>query len=393
MGLVIHKEKIDDQAIKALIDICPFSAISKKDDSITIGTGCRMCRLCIKKGPAGAITFEEVPVEKGIDKNEWRGIAVFAEHRNGVLHNVTLELIGKARELSVVTHHPVYVVAIGSGIGEMAKELLRYGVDKVYVYDEPELKDFIIDPYTEAFSDFVRSVKPSSILVGATNVGRALAPRVAARFRTGLTADCTVLEMKPNTDLVQIRPAFGGNIMAQIVTPSNRPQFCTVRYKTFSHPSPEDPFGEIIHMKTDTAALSTNTKILKIREKEKVVDISEASMVVAVGRGLKSQADLALAQRLADALGAQLACSRPLAERGWLDPRRQIGLSGRTVNAKLIITLGVSGAVQFAAGMKGSQTIIAVNTDEHAPIFNIAHYCIVGDLYEVTHKLLEKIGR
>ena len=393
MGLVIHKEKLDRRAVKELVELCPFSAIQEKDDTIIIGPGCRMCRMCMKKGPEGAVTFEEDPVKKTIDKKEWFGIAVFAEHRDGLLHRVTTELIGKARELSRVTHHPVYVLVIGSGIRHLAEELLQYGADKVYVYDDPRLKDFIMDPYTEVFSDFVRKVKPSSCLIGATNIGRALAPRIAARFKTGLTADCTVLEMKPDTDLVQIRPAFGGNIMAQIITPANRPQLCTVRYRTFESPAPCGASGKIISMKIDPAGLETKTKILDIRETEKVLDISEASMVVAAGRGLKNQNDLALAQRLADALGAQLACSRPLAERGWLDPRRQIGLSGRTVNAKLIITIGVSGAVQFAAGMRGSQTIIAVNTDEHAPIFDIAHYCIVGDLYEVIPRLLERMGR
>ncbi|MBO4733495.1 MAG: electron transfer flavoprotein subunit alpha/FixB family protein, partial [Clostridia bacterium] len=205
------------------------------------------------------------------------------------------------------------------------------------------------------------------------------------------TADCTMLEMKENTDLVQIRPAFGGNIMAQIITPNTRPQFCTVRYKIFSAPGWCEPNGEVINMPVTDKMLSGDTEVLKTVNKPEEIDISDAEIIVAVGRGIKSKDDLALAEKLANKLGAQLACTRPLIEAGWFDAKRQIGLSGRTVKPKLIITLGVSGSVQFAAGMQNSDKIIAVNSDKSAPIFKIAHYGFVGDLYEIVPKLLEKI--
>ena len=228
--------------------------------------------------------------------------------------------------------------------------------------------------------------------MGATNLGRQLAPRVAARCRTGLTADCTVLEMKENTDLVQIRPAFGGNIMAQIVTPNTRPQFCTARYKVFSEPKPsEEASGQIITMAVTEKMVQTGVKVLKTQEKPKDIDIAEAEVIVAVGRGASSSAMLEQAKELADLLGGVMACTRPLVENNTFDAKHQIGLSGRTVKPKLIITLGISGAVQFAAGMKSSDCIVAINADSSAPIFDVAHYCIAGDVNLIVPKLIEKI--
>ncbi|MGL4284494.1 MAG: lactate dehydrogenase subunit LctC, partial [Eubacterium aggregans] len=261
------------------------------------------------------------------------------------------------------------------------------------VYDDARLKNFAIEPYANAFSDFIEKEKPSSILVGATNVGRSLAPRVAARFRTGLTADCTVLEMKENTDLVQIRPAFGGNIMAQIVTENNRPQFATVRYKIFNAPvRSTEASGDIIPMTMEDDKYQSSIDVLEVIQKEKGIDISEADVIVAVGRGLKSDKDLPMIQEFADAIGAELACTRSCIEAGWFDTRRQIGLSGRTVKPQIIIALGISGSVQFAAGMQNSDFIIAVNSDPKASIFNIAHAGIVGDLYEILPELMTMIG-
>ncbi|MBO4432390.1 MAG: electron transfer flavoprotein subunit alpha [Clostridia bacterium] len=389
MGLIVHNEEINSKTAKELIDVCPFGAISY-DGELKISSACKMCKMCVKKGPQGAITFEE-ETKPVCNKDEWRGVAVFAEQRGGRIHPVSLELIGKARELAKVINHPVLVVLIGAGVKEAADELLNYGVDRVYVYDDPAFKNFVITPYANAFTDFIEKIKPSSILVGATSLGRSLAPKVAARVHAGLTADCTMLEMKENTDLVQIRPAFGGNIMAQIITPNTRPQFCTVQYKIFSAPGWCEPNGEVINMPVTEKMLSGDTEVLKTVNKPEEIDISDAEIIVAVGRGVKSKDDLALAESLANKLGAQLACTRPLIEAGWFDAKRQIGLSGRTVKPKLIITIGVSGSVQFAAGMQNSDKIIAVNSDKNASIFKIAHYGFVGDLYEIVPILLKRI--
>ena len=265
-------------------------------------------------------------------------------------------------------------------------------MDKVFVYDNPQFEDFRIEPYTAAFCDFIEKYKPSSILVGATNLGRQLAPRVAARCRSGLTADCTVLEMKENTDLVQIRPAFGGNIMAQIISPNTRPQFCTARYKVFSEPKPtEAASGEIVNMEVTSNMLLSDIEVISSIAKPKDVDIAEADIIVAVGRGAASESMRQNAKELADLLGGVVACTRPLAESNIFNSKHQIGLSGRTVKPKLIFCLGISGAVQFAAGMKSSDCIVAVNTDKSAPIFDVAHYCIVGDVNEIVPQLINKI--
>lgn len=390
--LYIHKEKVTPETAAVLVKLCPFSAITYDNGALGISSGCKMCRLCVKKGPAGVVEYIEGEKKAAVDKSAWNGIAVFADHDHGVLHNVTLELLGKAGELAEKIGQPVLALLIGDKLEQAAKTLLSYGADAVFVYEHAALADFCVETYAAVFEDFIRREKPSSVLVGATNLGRSLAPRVAARFRTGLTADCTVLEMKKNTDLVQIRPAFGGNIMAQIITPDNRPQFCTVRYKVFSAPERrENPAGCIVYCDVPAACLVTSTVIEKIVEKERESDISEAEILVAVGRGFKTKEDIGMAQVLADLLGGELACSRPLVENGWFDARRQIGLSGKTVKPRLIITLGISGAVQFAAGMKNSDTIIAVTQDKKAPICDVAHYCVIGDMYKLLPSLIEKI--
>jgi electron transfer flavoprotein alpha subunit len=387
--LVINHNLVTPEKAQALVEICPFNAISFSDGKLDISSGCKMCKMCVRKGQ-GLVDFVEEAKE--IDKSLWKGICVYADCSAGTIHRVTFELIGKAKELAAVTGHPVYALIIGNNTADCARQLLHYGLDKVFVYDHPEFKDFRIEPYTAAFYDFIEKVKPSSILVGATNLGRQLAPRVAARCRTGLTADCTVLEMKENTDLVQIRPAFGGNIMAQIVTPNTRPQFCTVRYKVFPEPKPAElPSGEIVTMEVSEEMYRTSVQVLHTVEKPKDIDIAEAEVIVAVGRGASSEAMRAAAKNLADLLGGVVACTRPLVESNVFDAKHQIGLSGRTVKPKLIITLGISGAVQFAAGMKSSDCIVAINSDPNAPIFDIAHYCVVGDVAEILPKLIEKI--
>ena len=385
--LVIKHHLITKENAEALVSLCPFGAITYENGRADISAACKLCKVCVRKSD-GLVEFKEDRQE--IDRSLWKGICIYADCNGGQLHRVTFELCGKAKELAQVTGHPVYALLIGHETEEAAKKLLHYGVDKVFVYDHEELADFRIEPYTAAFCDFIEKEKPSSILVGATNLGRQLAPRVAARCRTGLTADCTVLQMKENSDLVQIRPPIGGNIMAQIVTPHTRPQFCTVRYKVFSEPKPsEEPSGEIVPMEVTEQMLRTDIHILSSEDKPRDVDISEADVIVAVGRGAVGILDKA--KELADLLGGVLACTRPLVEGNVLDAKHQIGLSGRTVKPKLIITLGISGAVQFAAGMKGSDCIVAINSDPAAPVFDIAHYCVTGDVNEIVPKLIAKI--
>lgn len=389
-SLVVNKAKVTPEAAEALVKVCPFGAISYEGGNIDISSACKMCKLCVKKG-GGLVDFVE-DAAPTVDKSQWNGVCVYVDHHEGDIHRVTYELIGKARELAAVIGHQVYALMIGSGIEAAAEKLLHYGVDKVFVYDDPALLDFRVEPYTAAFYDFVEKVKPSSILVGATNLGRQLAPRIAARCKAGLTADCTVLEMKENTDLVQIRPAFGGNIMAQIISPATRPQFCTVRYKVFTEPKPTaEVQGEIVKMAVTPEMMVSAIEILSAEEKPSDVDISEADVIVAIGRGAQSESMRAMAEELAELLGGMVACTRPLVEANIYDAKRQIGLSGRTVKPKFIICLGISGAVQFAAGMKSSDVIVAINTDKSASIFDVADYAIVGDVGEIVPALIAKI--
>lgn len=389
--LIINENKLNASVIEELVKVCPFGAIENKNGKVEISAACKMCKMCVKKGPAGIVEFMEEDIPK-IDKSLWKGIAVYVDHVEGDIHPVTFELIGKARELATKVNFAVYAVFIGYNIKDKAEELLHYGVDEVFIYDYAELKDFRIEPYTAAFEDFVKKVKPSALLVGATTVGRSLAPRIAARFRTGLTADCTILEMKDNTDLVQIRPAFGGNIMAQIICPNTRPQMATVRYKVMNAPERTvKTSGKVNICDINISKLNSNIEVLKVTHKEIEESISDAEVIVAAGRAIKSEKDMAMIYELAELLGGQVAGTRPLVEAGWIDAKKQIGLSGRTVKPKLIIAVGISGAVQFTAGMNNSDRIFAINSDPKASIFNAAHYGIVGDVYEIVPSLIAKL--
>lgn len=388
--IIVNQQKVKDK--KALIELCPFKAIVVNDGKVDITAACKMCKICIKKGPEGV--FEYIEDEKvKIDKSLWKGVMVYVDHVDGDIHPVTFELIGKARKIANKINQPVYCLFMGDNIKDKADKLLEYGVDKVFVYDKAELKHFRIEPYTAVFEDFINKEKPNIVLVGGTTIGRSLAPRIAARFKTGLTADCTILDVQENTDLDQIRPAFGGNIMAHIHTPNHRPQFATVRYKIFSAPQKVDKIkGKIDICKIDSKKLASQIDVIEVKEKDKVKSIEDAEVIIVAGRAVKKEKDLEMIYDLAELLNAEVAGTRPLIEAGWIDPRRQIGLSGRTVKPKLIITCGLSGAIQFVAGMNNSDCIMAINTDKKASIFNVSHYSIIGDIYEIIPSLIEKLN-
>ena len=387
--IIIHQNKIKNR--DTLAEVCPFNALEWEGDTLVINASCKMCKLCVKKGPDGVFEFKDNDILPQVDKSLWKGIAVYVDHDNGEIHPVTHELIGKAREMAAKIDQPVYCVFMGANITDKAADLLAYGVDEVFVYDDPGLTHFRIEPYTAAMEDFINRQKPTIVLVGGTTVGRSLAPRAAARFRTGLTADCTILDVQENTDLDQIRPAFGGNIMAHIQTPAHRPQFATVRYKIFSAPECVDATGKVTPCQVTPAMVESKIKVLDVAAKQVSDSIEDAEVIVVAGRGIQQEKDMALVNQLADLLSAKVAATRPLIEAGWADPKTQIGLSGRTVKPKLIITCGVSGAVQFAAGMNNSDLIMAINNDPQASIFNIAHIGIQGDLYEILPQLIEQI--
>ena len=384
----IHQDKAVRKA--ELLEICPFKAIELDGDELSINAGCRMCRICVKKH-SDVFEFVNDAAAESVDKSRWRGIAVVAEIEEGNIHPVTFELLGKARLLATKAGFPVYCLVIGHNITAQAQRILEYDADKVFVYDHKELEHFRIEPYTAVLEDFINQVTPSVVLVGGTQTGRSLAPRAAARFRTGLTADCTVLDISENSDLDQIRPAYGGNIMAHINTPRHRPQFATVRYKIFPIPAKTAPHGTICNCTLAPEKLISAITITAMKEKSREQGIEDAEVLVVAGRGVRKAEDLAMLETLATLLNGKLASTRALVEAGWLDAKQQIGLSGRTVKPKLIITCGVSGAIQFVAGMSGAESIIAINSDPNAQIFKVAHIGICGDLYTIIPGLIDRI--
>ena len=370
---------------------CPFGAVEIKSGRPELNAACRVCGVCVKACPRGAILRLETRVDS-VDKTAWNGILVFTEVSGGRLHPVSLELLGKARELARGVGFQVNAVLVGSGVSGFAEELRHYGVHEIYAYDDPALSFFRADAFAACAADAIRALRPSVVLVGATSLGRSLAPRLATRFHTGLTADCTQLELRPSTDLVQIRPAFGGNIMAQIVTANTRPQFATVRYKVMDAPVRQaEANGTILWRKIPREVSASPVTHVRTVPVPAGKTISDAEILVVGGRGLQKEADLALVRELAALLGGDWAVSRPLVEKGWAPSSRQIGLSGRTVRPRLILTCGVSGAIQFASCMNASEHIVAINTDPEAPIFDVAHVAIVGDLYAILPDLIAKL--
>ncbi len=319
-----------------------------------------------------------------MNNEEYKGLMVFAEQREGKIHPVAYELLGKGTEIAQKLNIEVSAVVLGSDLGDEINELFYYGAEKVYSYNHPVLADFDLLNYKHNVARLINEVKPETLLIGATHLGRSLAPRIAAAVNTGLTADCTALEVGDEGNLVQIRPAFSGNILAHIRT-TTRPQMATVRYKVMQK-LPRDPSrkGEIIEKEPEIIE-----SVLKIVSKESSggVNIAEADVIVCGGRGVKSSTDFELLQDLADAFGGIVGCTRPIVDDGWMGKEHQVGFSGNTVKPKLYIAVGLSGSPQHLAGMRDSDVIVAINADPSAPIFKLADYGVVGDLYEVVPKL------
>ena len=373
------------------IEQCPFDALRMEKSGIVVNEKCRMCSVCVRTCPHHALWFEQAA--RSVDKAQWRDILVYAEQENGDIHPVVYELIGEARKLAAQVGYQVNCVIVGgAGTRENAEKLIPYGVKEVFVYEHPGFDGFKADCYSDAVADCISALRPSCVLIGATACGRSLAPRLSTRFHTGLTADCTELRMKENTDLVQIRPAFGGNIMAQIVIAASRPQFATVRYKVMDKAKKvADPTGKVTLCQATDRMVRSGISIIERAPITRTKSIEEEDVLVVAGRGVKTEADVEMVRQLATVLGGQLCFTRPMVENGFGDAAHQIGLSGRTVKPKLIITCGVSGAVQFTSCMNAAQTIVAINTDPEAQIFRVAHYRIVDDLYQIVPDLTARI--
>ena len=375
------------------VTACPFGAIEMRDGKAFITDACTMCGACVEACPVQAI---EKTAEAGApvaDLSAYRGVWVFAEQHKGEIASVSLELLGEGRKLADKKGAKLSAVLAGSGVRDKARDLIAHGADIVYVADDPALKDFNDDAYAAVLAALARQHKPEIILAGATAVGRSFFPKVASTLYAGLTADCTMLDIDAATGhLHQTRPAFGGNIMATIVTPNHRPQMATVRHKVMK-PAPRDDGrkGEVVEVPY-TPAGPFRTRVLQtVEELSETVNICEADIIVAGGRGLGSQKNFQLVQELAKVLGGAVAATRGAVDEGWIPYSHQVGQTGKTVCPKLYIACGISGAIQHTAGMQSSETIVAINKDPDAPIFSVATYGIVGDVHEVLPVLIRKI--
>ena len=374
---------------------CPFGAISLKDGKAVVdGEKCRFCGSCIEACGMKAITMQKEEVKDAVDKSLYKGVWVYAEQRHGEISSVVYELLNKGSELAKTLNVPLSAILIGSNISAKAQDLINRGADKVYVYDDPILAEFQDDPYSCILADLIKEEKPEIVLMGATNIGRSFASRVAAKIYTGLTADCTALEIDTETrNLMQTRPAFGGNIMATILTPRHRPQMATVRHKVFKEAKvQEGGTGEVINKTVDAQKIINRTKFIGFfKDQSADVNISDADIIVSGGRGLGNPEGFKLIKELADLLGGAVGASRAAVDSDWIPYSHQVGQTGRTVAPKIYIACGISGQIQHMVGMSSSDTIIAINKDKDCPMMQTATYSLVGDLYEIIPAIIKEI--
>lgn len=333
-------------------------------------------------------------VNQDINLNDYNNVWVIAEQKDGKIAPVTIELIGEGKKLANVLGKELMVVVAGYKIKEEVDKLLHYGVNKAYYVESPLLEKFSTDGYVKVFADLIKDKKPEIVLVGASSIGRDIGPRLAARVGTGLTADCTKLEIdETDHKLLSTRPAFGGNLMATIVCPKNRPQMSTVRPGVMEKAAyMANPMGEVEVITPELTEADIRTTLEQvIQEENKKVNLVDAKIVVSGGRGLKTPEGFAIVKELADALGGVVGSSRACVDAGWIDVSHQVGQTGTTVRPDLYIACGISGAIQHLAGMSESKYIVAINKDPKAPIFDVCDYGIVGDLNKVIPAMLENI--
>ncbi len=375
-------------------DTCTFDAIKVEDDVAVVNDKCTLCGSCVDVCEVEALSIDQVEKSVAADLDEWSGVWVYAEFRNGRIAPVSFELLGVGRKLADKRSVPLTAVLLGSGLDGAAKDLVAYGADKVFQADDPALAHFTDDAYANVMEDLVREHKPEVVIAGATAIGRSFIPRLATMLATGLTADCTELEVRDEDGaLLQTRPAFGGNIMATIECPATRPQMATVRPLVMKpNEYDENRQGEIVDVSPEPARMKSRVKVLNsVKVESDEVNITEADVLVAGGRGVESEKGFEMIRELAGLLGGATAASRASVDSGWIPYPHQVGQTGKTVCPKIYIACGISGAIQHLVGMQSSDTIIAINRDENAPVFDVATYGLVGDLFEILPKLITRL--
>lgn len=330
-----------------------------------------------------------------MNKADYKDVYVFVEQRDGQIQSVALELLGKARVLADTLGEKVVAFYPGYNNSENAKELIAWGADKVVVMDSPELKDYLTEQYSQAMSQAIDKYKPSIVLLGATTIGRDLGPRLASRLNTGLTADCTALDISEDRDLMMTRPAFGGNLVATILCSEHRPQMSTVRPGVMQKGvKDEGRKGEVEKFEPQFDSSKYKVKLLKsVKENKGKIDITEAKILVSGGRGVGNKDGFEKLSSLAKVIGAEVSSSRAMVDAGVMPHEVQVGQTGKTVRPSLYLACGISGAIQHLAGMEESDFIIAINKDKFAPIFGVADVGIVGDVHKIVPMLTEKLSK
>ncbi len=376
-------------------DACPVGAISLGENQIEISDDCSLCGICVDTCEFGAISLPEVGKGPAEDLLSYRGVWVYAEWREGKVHKVSHELLSIGRVLADKRGVELGAVLLGSNIeDETAQELSSYGAQVIYVVDRPELAHFTDERYSKCIVELVRRKRPEILLAGATSMGRSFIPRVAASLRTGLTADCTELDISDEGLLLQTRPAFGGNIMATIICPNRRPQMATVRPKVMKPVMSQAHKARIERIELPGQCFQERVEVLEvIAEQDQTAKLTEADVIISGGRGLRNGDNFNLIEGLATLFGGAVGASRGAVEEGWMAPSHQVGQTGRTVAPTLYMAVGISGAIQHLVGMQGSQVIVAVNKDPHAPIFDVASYGVVADLFEFIPAFVKRIKR
>jgi len=388
MGIKVIYEKCN--LCKKCIEKCPFGAIEIKENKIEINEKCTICGLCIKTCPENALIREEKK-EKEFVLDEYKGIWFFAETRNGEIASVSFEMLNAAKKLKKKLNQEICGIVFGKNIKEKAYQLIKKGAEKVYVIEDNVFCNFTEETYSKALAYLIKKYKPNILIAAATMVGRSFIPSVAVKVKTGLTADCTDVDIDEKTGLlIQTRPTFGGNLMAKIICEKHRPQMATIRPKIFQPANNENKDGEIIEEKIDFE-IEDKVEICGREKVENIVDLQEAEIIVSGGRGLKEGKNFEIIKELADLLGGAVGASRAAVDSGWIGYPHQVGQTGKTVKPKLYIACGISGAIQHLAGMQTSDYIIAINKDPDAPIFKVANLGIVGDIFEVIPILIKKL--
>lgn len=392
MAISIKKDKC--VGCQLCLDSCPYPGAIIIADGIAVVTDkCVECGACVESCSAEAIEFAEAKRETGINVEDFQGVWVFVEHRKNKVANVTLELLSEGRKLADQLGQELAGILIGDGVENLAKDCFAYGADKVYYVEGAVYKHYATGPYTTAFSQLIKKYQPNIVLFGATHDGRDFAARIAVRVYTGLTADCTELTIDPETRLLnQTRPAFGGNIMATILTPEHRPQMATVRPNVMKKLVPDySKTGEIIKFAAEVTEKDLLYHIKEVVEHTaKTINLEEADIIVSGGRGIGGPEHYHLIEELAEVLGGAAGASRAVVDAGWVPHYRQVGQTGKTVAPKLYIACGISGAIQHLAGMQTSDFIVAINKDPEAPIFRVANLGICADLHKALPYLKER---